>query len=94
MAHHEAVASIEAAVRPKATGENADVLNKPIADLDLSIRARRAVENLGCISIGDVTQHGEDELLSMPNFGQTSLAELNRKLAELGLTLTDKKQQQ
>lgn len=93
MAHHEAVASIEAAVRPKATGENADVLNKPIADLDLSIRARRAVENLGCMTVGDVTQHAEDELLSMPNFGQTSLAELKRKLAELGVSLAEKKKE-
>lgn len=93
MAHHEAVASIEASVRPKATGENADVLNKSIADLDLSIRARRAVENLGCMTVGDVTQHAEDELLSMPNFGQTSLAELKRKLSELGVTLSEKKKE-
>ncbi|MCC6406639.1 MAG: RNA polymerase subunit sigma [Planctomycetes bacterium] len=93
MAHHEAVASIEAAVRPKATGENADVLNRPVADLDLSIRARRAVENLGCMTVGDVIQHGEDELLSMPNFGQTSLAELKRKLSEMGLVLTEKKKE-
>jgi DNA-directed RNA polymerase subunit alpha len=91
MAHHEAVASIEAAARPRATGENADVLNRPISDLDLSIRARRTVENLGCLSIGDVIQHTEDELLSMPNFGVTSLQELKRKLVELGLKLNDKK---
>lgn len=91
MAHHEAVASIEAAARPRATGENADVLNRPISDLDLSIRARRTVENLGCLSIGDVLQHSEDELLSMPNFGVTSLQELKRKLSEFSLKLSDKK---
>jgi DNA-directed RNA polymerase subunit alpha len=91
MAHHEAVASIEAATRPRATGENADVLNRPISDLDLSIRARRTVENLGCLTVGDITQHTEDELLSMPNFGVTSLQELKRKLSEMGLKLSDKK---
>ena len=89
MAHEEAVASIEAANRPRATGENADVLNRPLADLDLSIRARRTVENLGCLSIGDVMAHSEDELLSMPNFGVTSLQELKRKLSDLGLKLPD-----
>ena len=89
MAHEEAVASIEASNRPRATGENADVLNRPLADLDLSIRARRTVENLGCLSIGDVMAHSEEELLSMPNFGVTSLQELKRKLADLGLKLPD-----
>jgi DNA-directed RNA polymerase subunit alpha len=93
MQHHEAVASIEAAGRPKATGENAELLNKPIADLDLSIRARRAVENLGCLTIGDIQQHAEEELLSMPNFGQTSLAELKRKLADMGIALAEKKKE-
>ncbi len=90
MAHHEAVASIESAARPRATGENAEVLNRPISDLDLSIRARRTVENLGCLTIGDVLQHTEDELLSMPNFGVTSLQELKRKLSELALKLPEK----
>ena len=91
MAHDEAVASIEAASRPRATGENAEVLNKPVSDLDLSIRARRTVENLGCLTIGDIIQHSEDELLSMPNFGVTSLQELKRKLTEFGQKLADKK---
>jgi DNA-directed RNA polymerase subunit alpha len=90
MEHEEAVASIEAAARPRATGENAEVLNKPIADLDLSIRARRTVEALGCLTVGDIIQHNDDELLSMPNFGVTSLQELKRKLADMGLKLTEK----
>jgi len=91
MAHEEAVASIEAASRPRATGENAEVLNKPVSDLDLSIRARRTVENLGCLTLGDIVQHTEDELLSMPNFGVTSLQELKRKLGEFGVKFADAK---
>jgi DNA-directed RNA polymerase subunit alpha len=90
MEHEEAVASIEANVRPRATGENAEVLNKPVSDLDLSIRARRTVEALSCLTLGDVIQHTEEELLSMPNFGVTSLQELKRKLADLGLKLAEK----
>ena len=74
-------------VQPVNTGENAETLNKPISELKLSIRARRTVENLGCLTLGDVTQHGEDELLAMPNFGVTSLMELKNKLAEFGLKL-------
>ncbi|HVS18355.1 MAG TPA: DNA-directed RNA polymerase subunit alpha C-terminal domain-containing protein, partial [Planctomycetota bacterium] len=91
MNHSEAVASIEAMTRPRATGENADVLNRPIADLDLSIRARRTVENVGCLTVGDIVQHAEEELLSMPNFGVTSLQELKRKLSEMGLKLAERR---
>lgn len=90
MNHLEAVASIEALSRPRATGENADVLNRPIADLDLSIRARRTVENVGCLTVGDIVQHAEEELLSMPNFGVTSLQELKRKLSEIGVKLAER----
>jgi DNA-directed RNA polymerase subunit alpha len=89
MAHDEAVASIEAAARPRAGGENSELLNRPISDLDLSIRARRTVEALGCLTVGDAVQHSEEELLGMPNFGVTSLTELKRKLAEMGLKLAD-----
>ena len=91
MAHEEAVASIEAHARPRATGENADLLNKAIVELELSIRARRTVENVGCLTVGDIMQHTEEELLGMPNFGQTSLQELKRKLADIGLKLPRKK---
>ena len=87
MAREEAVRSIDQARRRYATGENAEVLNKPVTDLELSIRARRTVEAMGCITVGDVIQHGEDELLAMPNFGVTSLQELKAKLSELGLKL-------
>ena len=96
MKHEEAVASIEAAARPRpgaapVTGETSEVLNTPIAKLDLSIRVRRAVENLACLTLGDILAHSEDELLSMPNFGQTSLLELKRKLGEFGVTLVTKR---
>ena len=94
MKHEEAVASVEAATRPRAAAaaaasDGSGVLDRPISQLDLSIRVRRALENLSCMSLGDVVQHAEDELLSMPNFGQTSLQELKRKLAEFGLKLSE-----
>jgi DNA-directed RNA polymerase subunit alpha len=90
MAREEAVASIEAARRRYTTGENVEAMNRPVSDLELSIRARRTVEALGCLTVGDICQHSEDELLGMPNFGVTSLQELKSKLAELALTLKPK----
>ncbi len=91
MAREEAVASISRhRTTYVATGENAETLNKPLSELKLSIRARRTVENLGCLTLGDISQHSEEELLTMPNFGVTSLMELKNKLAEFGLKLKTK----
>jgi DNA-directed RNA polymerase subunit alpha len=87
MPREEAVASIEAHARRSSTGDQSDVMNRPIMDLQLSIRARRTVEALGCLTAGDVTKHSAEELLGMPNFGQTSLQELRSVLNELGLKL-------
>jgi DNA-directed RNA polymerase subunit alpha len=87
MNREEAVQSIEIARRRYSTGENTDVLNKPMGELELSIRARRTVEAMGCLTVGDIVQHTEDELLAMPNFGTTSLQELKTKLAVLNLKL-------
>ncbi|MEZ6013559.1 MAG: DNA-directed RNA polymerase subunit alpha C-terminal domain-containing protein [Planctomycetota bacterium] len=89
MGRDEAVRSIAKvrSVEDATVRDPHDPRNKPVAELKLSIRARRTVENLGCLSLGDVTQHAEDELLGMPNFGVTSLLELKNKLAEYGLKL-------
>ena len=87
MPREEAVASIEAHARRMQSGDRSDVMNKPILELALSIRARRTVETLGCLTVGDITKHSAEELLGMPNFGQTSLQELRTKLAELSLKL-------
>ncbi len=91
MGREEAVASIEAARRRTVTTDPNDVMNRPVAELELSIRCRRVVEAMGCLTAGDITQHSEDEFLGMPNFGSTSLQELKAKLSELGLKLDPKK---
>jgi DNA-directed RNA polymerase subunit alpha len=87
MPREEAVASIEAHASRTAGGDRSNVMNKPILELQLSIRARRTVETLGCLTVGDIQKHSAEELLGMPNFGQTSLQELRSKLAELGVKL-------
>ena len=83
MAREEAVASIaKSRVIETMNLDQNDPRNKPVGELKLSIRARRTVENLGCLTLGDIGNHAEDELLGMPNFGVTSLLELKGKLEE------------
>ena len=87
MPREEAVASIEAHAQRSSPGDRQDTLDRPILELQLSIRARRTVETLGCLTLGDIIKHSAEELLGMPNFGQTSLQELRSKLGEAGLKL-------
>jgi DNA-directed RNA polymerase subunit alpha len=90
MGREEAVASIEAARRRHGTADPNDVMNKAVTELELSIRCRRVVEAIGCLTVGDITEHTEEEFLAMPNFGSTSLQELKAKLTEYGLKLKPK----
>jgi DNA-directed RNA polymerase subunit alpha len=69
------------------TPEEQAVLNKPVSDLNLSVRARKCMNRLGINSLGDLIARSADELLESKNFGVTSLAEVREKLVQLGLSL-------
>src|SRR5947209_2343962 len=63
------------------------VLNKPVSELNLSVRARKCMNRLGINTLGDLIQHTADQLLESKNFGMTSLNEVREKLGAYGLTL-------
>ena len=63
------------------------VLNKPVSELNLSVRARKCMNRLGINTLGDLIQRTADELLESKNFGMTSLTEVREKLRQFGLTL-------
>ncbi|MCE7974356.1 MAG: hypothetical protein DYG92_08570 [Leptolyngbya sp. PLA1] len=70
----------------KGSGKEA-VLAKPVSDLALSVRARKAVGLLSIQTLGDLAAHTEAELMGIKNFGATSLKEIRDRLAEHGLSL-------
>ena len=63
------------------------MLERSVADLDLSVRARKALALLNIQTIGDLCVKTEAELMGVKNFGMTSLVEIKEKLAENGLGL-------
>ncbi len=67
--------------------EEQAVLGKPVAELNLSVRARKCMNRLGITTLGDLVQRTADELLESKNFGVTSLTEVREKLRNHGLTL-------
>ena len=60
---------------------------KPIMDLQWSVRAKKALQKLNLRTVGELTRITEAELLGCKNFGVTSLNEVKRVLANLGLSL-------
>lgn len=62
-------------------------LAMPIAQLDLSVRASNCLESAKIDTVGGLVIRTENELLKVRSFGKTSLREVKRKLADLGLSL-------
>jgi DNA-directed RNA polymerase subunit alpha len=58
-----------------------------LADLRLSVRSSNCLEGEKILTVRDLVQRTEDELLEVRNFGDTTLTEVKEKLAELGLRL-------
>lgn len=63
----------------------ADKFNMPIEDLQLSMRAYNCLRRSGLMTVGQVLEKSEEELLALRNFGRKSYDELREKLESLGL---------
>jgi DNA-directed RNA polymerase subunit alpha len=70
----------------KGSGNEA-MLAKTVSELNLSVRARKALQLLSIQTLGDLVSHTEAELMGIKNFGATSLQEVKDKLNEYGLRL-------
>jgi DNA-directed RNA polymerase subunit alpha len=67
--------------------EMIDLLNRSIDMLELSVRAKNCLDSENVLTLRDLVQMSEPELLKVRNFGKTSLKEVKNKLTALGLTL-------
>ncbi len=62
-------------------------LNMTIQELDLSVRANNCLESAKITTVRDLVRKTDGDLLKVRSFGKTSLREVKRKLADLGLSL-------
>jgi DNA-directed RNA polymerase subunit alpha len=60
-----------------------DRYNTAIEDLSLSVRAYNCLKRSGLMTVGQVLEKSEDELLALRNFGRKSYEELKSRLREL-----------
>jgi DNA-directed RNA polymerase subunit alpha len=66
------------------TTPSANLLDAPIEELDLPMRAYNSLKRNSITKIGQVLSLSDDEFLRMRNFGQKSLDELKERLALRG----------
>ncbi|QDT37502.1 DNA-directed RNA polymerase subunit alpha [Stratiformator vulcanicus] len=62
-------------------------LGQSLAELNLSVRATNCLESEGINTVRDLVSKSEDQLLTVRNFGETTLTEVNERLREIGLRL-------
>jgi DNA-directed RNA polymerase subunit alpha len=63
------------------------IMDRPISELSLSVRARKCMVRLGLNTMGELLRKSADDLLECKNFGVTSLNEVRQKLGDMGLKL-------
>jgi DNA-directed RNA polymerase subunit alpha len=73
--------------KPVVEDEDKGLWSKSVDDLQLSVRARKCLQKLNVRTLGDLTARTEAELLGCKNFGVTSLNEVKKALADIGLSL-------
>ncbi|UCG56216.1 MAG: DNA-directed RNA polymerase subunit alpha [Phycisphaerales bacterium] len=67
--------------------ELAKKLSTPIQELELSVRASNCLESAKIETVSQLVKMTDADLLKIRSFGKTSLREIKRKLADIGLTL-------
>lgn len=73
----------EAATEPKPD----ELFNKPIHELELSIRSENCLLRGGIQTVGELLQRSHDDLLKIRNLGKKSLTEIEEKLQSCGYLL-------
>lgn len=63
------------------------LLSRPLAELELSVRARNCLDSANLQTLRDLVTMSESEVMKLKNLGKTSLTEIKSRLAEKGLSL-------
>jgi len=87
LANEDALAALRDANKALVDPQLEQKLNMPVQELDLSVRANNCLESAKIGTVRDLVKKNDADLLKVRSFGKTSLREVKRKLADLGLSL-------
>ncbi|MFH1189408.1 MAG: DNA-directed RNA polymerase subunit alpha [Candidatus Omnitrophota bacterium] len=80
----------EAPEETEAERQLKEKLKIPISELELSVRSSNCLREARIKTIGDLVKKSELEMLKYRNFGKKSLAEINKILCDMGISLGTK----
>ena len=66
-----------------------NMLDMPIEELDLPMRAYNSLKRNNIVKVGQLLQLSDDDLLRMRNFGRKSLDEMKERLRMRGFVIPD-----
>jgi DNA-directed RNA polymerase subunit alpha len=87
VASEDAVTALRDANKAIIDPELQQKLGMSIQELDLSVRANNCLESAKIAMVRDLVRKNDTDLLKVRSFGKTSLREVKRKLADMGLSL-------
>jgi DNA-directed RNA polymerase subunit alpha len=87
VANDDAVSSLRDANKALIDPGLQQKLGMSVQELDLSVRANNCLESAKIATVKDLVKKTDSELLKVRSFGKTSLREVKRKLADMGLSL-------
>ena len=82
----EHVSEVEIMVE-KEEDKKEKVLEMTVEELDFSVRSYNCLKRAAINTVEELTQKTEEDMMKVRNLGKKSLEEVQRKLAELGLSL-------
>ena len=83
------MAAIPAAAATGAAALPANMLDMPIEELDLPMRAYNSLKRNNIVKVGQLLQLKDDDLLRMRNFGKKSLDEMKERLRMRGFIVPE-----
>lgn len=86
-ANDEAIAALRDSGKALIDPDLQQKLDMTIQELDLSVRANNCLESAKIGTVRELVKKTDGDLLKVRSFGKTSLREVKRKLADLGLSL-------
>lgn len=76
-------------IKEEAPVEENKLENMPIEELDLSVRSYNCLKRAAILTVSELTQKSEEDMMKVKNLGKKSLKEIKEKLAENGLSFHD-----
>jgi DNA-directed RNA polymerase subunit alpha len=86
-ASDDAIAGLREATKATIDPDLQQKMSMTVQELDLSVRANNCLESAKIQTVRDLVKKTDQDLLKVRSFGKTSLREVKRRLADMGLSL-------